>query len=165
MSKQHQNEIGKYFKYRPIAYNPGLAIIFGSTNAGILMSQLLYWHEKGKRPDGWIFKTIEEMYQETGLTRDQQDTAIRLCKKLGVLETKLAGVPAKRHFRLNVQQLKVIIPSLKKTHKLTYPNPPIRMAEKHQTITENTQKTTTENTLTKNNFAIKRHLLAKKLSI
>src|SRR5579871_6849967 len=124
MSKQHQNEIGKYFKYRPIAYNPGLAIILGSPNAGILVSQLLYWHGMGKRPDQWIFKTIEEMYQETGMTRDQQDTAIRICKKLGILETKLFGVPAKRHFRLDIPALKTLIPSLKQTHKLTYPNPP-----------------------------------------
>lgn len=147
MSKQHQSDFSKYFKHKPIAYNPGLAIIFNSTNAGILLSQLLYWHGKGKLPNGWIFKTIEEMYKETGLTRDQQDTAIKICKNLGILETKRAGVPAKRHFRLDIERLREIIPSLKETHKLTYPNPPNNRRLKEQTIPENTQKTTTNNTV------------------
>lgn len=145
MSQSDQKAISKYFSTQGVLYQPGLGVIFG-VNAGLILSQLLYWHGKGKRKDGWIFKTIAEMQIETGLTRSQQDTAIAELQRHGVVETKLAGVPAKRHFLVRLDVLHSVLPSLKKMHKLTYPNPPAYIVENGQTITKITRETTSKNT-------------------
>ena len=141
-----QEKINKFFPMRPIAYQPGLSLVFRSVPVGVIVSQLLYWHEKGKNPEGWIYKTIEELKAETGLSRHQQDKAIRKCIDYGFLETKLAGIPARRHFRLNVEALQKLLPGLKEKANIHYLNPPVQVAEKRQTITDNTAETTPENT-------------------
>lgn len=145
MSQADQKAISKYFATPGVLYQPGLGIIFG-VNAGLILGQLLYWHGKGKLKDGWIFKTIVEMKKETGLSRNQQDSGIAILMRHGVIETKLAGVPAKRHFRLRLDALHEALPSLKKTNKLTYPNPPRYYVENQQTITKITRQNTSKNT-------------------
>ncbi len=122
--------------------------MFNSISVGLLLSQMLYWHGKGSKSDGWMYKTVEELKKETGLTRSQQETAIRRCKSHGLMETKLAGIPAKRHFRLDVDMLEELLPSLKINADVVYINPPKRMAENKPTTTEITHKTTSENTHT-----------------
>lgn len=145
-ASQGQQAIAKYFEKKPILYIAGLSIVFKSTNVGILLSQLLYWQDKGKRKDGWIYKTMEEMRLETGLSRNQQDTAIKKLKEMGILEVKLKQIPAKRHFRINMQQLYELLPSLKASSNLTYPNPPHYFVENEQSITKITHETTSKNT-------------------
>ena len=142
MSKSDQTAFNKYFPKRGILYQPGFGIIFG-VNAGILLSQLLYWHGKGKKRP-WTYKTIEDMYKETGLSITKQKLAIKVLVDNEVLEVKLKGVPATRHFKVNTQRLNEILPSLKKTCKLDYPNPPNYYAQNKQTITKITRQTTTE---------------------
>lgn len=44
------------------------------------------------------------MYDETGLSRREQDHARKLGLSLGILEEKLAGCPATLHFRLNIER-------------------------------------------------------------
>ena len=70
-------------------------------SAAILLGQILYWH--GKKASGeWIYKTVDDMERETGLTRFQQETAIRRCQVLGLLDVEVRGLPAKRHFRAHL---------------------------------------------------------------
>ncbi len=155
MSNYPQKHIGKYFPNRAILYQPGLSLVFKSTNVGILLSQLLYWHEKGSKKGGWIYKTMDEMKMETGLTRTNQETAIRICRQYQLFDYKLSGIPATRHFKLNMTQLENLLPSMKKVASIVYPNPLSKYAENPQTITEITQETTTINTnksLIKNNI-------------
>lgn len=146
MSKEHQKKIHKYFKTDAIAYQPGLARVCQSLNAGILLGQLLYWHGLGSRQDGFIFKTQKELFKETYLSRTQQDTAIARLKELGILQVKRAGIPAKRHFKLDFIKLQKLLPSLKKSCKLHYPNPLTLFDDNLRPITENTNKITLENT-------------------
>lgn len=89
---------------KPVLFNPALGRIAGSATAGLFMSQLLYWWGKG-REENCIFKTIEEFKKETCLTRSEQATAIKRWKKLEVLRVENRGVPQKRHFYLNVDDL------------------------------------------------------------
>jgi len=86
---------------RPIAYQPVIAKAFGSVNLGILWSQLYYWSDKMNDKDGWIFKTSRQLYEETALSRKEQETARKIGLSLGVLEEKLSGNPATLHFRIN----------------------------------------------------------------
>jgi len=94
---------------RPIAYNAIVAKAFGSVKLGILWSQLYYWHDKGNDPDGWIYKTQSEIFDETGLSRKEQETARRIGRGLGVLEEKLARQPATIHFRIDLLKTEKII--------------------------------------------------------
>ncbi len=140
-----QIRINKFFPLRPIAYQPGLGQVF-SVNVGVMLSQFLYWYGRGNDPEGWIYKTVKEMTAETGLTRDQQETAIKKCTKLGFLEVKLKGIPAKRHFKLNLDELEKQLPDLKKNANVVYLNPPALLGGSQRTITDNTHETTTKTT-------------------
>lgn len=162
MSKADQEAIAKYFskKNSGLRYISGLGLALGSVNAGIMLSQLLYWHGKGKKKP-WTYKSTEAMRQETGLTRTQQDTAIRLLKKLGVIEVKRMGVPATRHYKVDLEKLHIILPSLKKTSKLTHPNPANYYVENGESITKITRQITSKTAVAvnRNNFEQKRQEL------
>lgn len=140
-----QQQIRGLFTSRPILYMPGLAILFG-VNEAILISQLLYWRGKGHRRDNSFYKTHDELYLETGLSRDKQDRAIKVFKKLGVLETKNKGVPQKRHFYIDVDKLVLVIIELLETDKYKDLELSSGIATFQQSITEITQKITSKNT-------------------
>lgn len=89
---------------RPIAYNPIIAKALDSAKLAILWSQLYYWSDKTHDPDGWIYKTQAELYNETGLSRKEQETARKIGREHGVLEEKLAGHPAKLYYRINMER-------------------------------------------------------------
>lgn len=89
---------------RPVAFNPLLARISGGVATGLFMCQLLYWWKKGCK-NGWIFKTIKEIREETYLSRSEQDRAIKKWRDLGVIEVKREGIPPKRHFKICMESL------------------------------------------------------------
>ena len=90
---------------RPIAYHASLARALGSVTAGVLLSQLLYWQPRSRDTEGWIWKTQEQIYEETALTRREQETARTTLRKARVIEEKRAGVPAKLYFRVDMKRL------------------------------------------------------------
>ena len=104
LNKSHNRLFIEILSERPIAFLPLLAKVAGSASSGLFMSQLLYWWGKGIK-EGEIYKTIDEMEEETYLSRSEQDVAIRKWKELGVLEVRKAGIPPKRHFRINTEYL------------------------------------------------------------
>lgn len=100
----YQKAIYNMLYQRPIAYNSGLARALGSVNAAIFVGQLLHWQGKGAKGE-WTYKTVDDFEEETGLSKAQQSTVIKLCKKLGILETKRQGIPPVRHFMLYIEKL------------------------------------------------------------
>ncbi|MCU0108160.1 DNA replication protein, partial [Pasteurella caecimuris] len=52
---------------QPIAYYKGLTKVLGGATATILFSQLYYWSDKTDNPLG-VYKTLDELMDETGLT-------------------------------------------------------------------------------------------------
>lgn len=97
-----QRVIAELLSTRPIAYNPDLAFLTGSVTAGILLSQLLYWWDRRTKED-CFYKTVYELYSETGLTKNEQLTAIKRLEKLGFVSVFTRGVPPKRHFNVHVE--------------------------------------------------------------
>lgn len=71
---------------RPIAFHPALARAAGGAAAGLFLSQLFYWHEKGRHPDGWVYKHHKDWTDETCLTQDEQRGARKALEKLGIIE-------------------------------------------------------------------------------
>lgn len=76
-------------RYRVIPFRPGLARIFGDIPSAIYYAQLWYWRNKGRRPDGYIYKSKLEIEQETTLTREQQDRIRKKLVGMGWLDVKL----------------------------------------------------------------------------
>jgi hypothetical protein len=108
----------------PIAYYTAFAKAFGSVEAGIFTSQFFYWYGRGHNPEGWIYKTQEEIEQETGLTRRNQETARKRLRALGVLEETRMGAPSRLFYRLNLDRLFLLIDRWTTTGSLLEENMP-----------------------------------------
>lgn len=85
---------------RPIAYHRCFAKLAGSVCAGVFLSQCFYWSQRTSDVDGWFWKTRDQWAEETCLTRREQEAARKALIKIGVLEEKLVGLPAKMHYRV-----------------------------------------------------------------
>ena len=92
---------------RPVAYYPALARRVGGVKAAVMLSQLLYWsfNSATQNRDGWFYKTIEEMEEETGLSRWEQEGARKDLQNRGLIETQTASFPAKHWYRVSMDSL------------------------------------------------------------
>lgn len=88
-----------------VAFHRVFVKITGKVDAGLFLSQCLYWSSKTDNPDGWFYKTRSEWEDETGLSRYEQEQSRKILKSLGLLEEKLAGIPARNYYRLNLEKL------------------------------------------------------------
>lgn len=86
---------------RPTQYFGKLVRITGSANATILAGQLVYWSGKEWDADGWIYKTMEDLSDETGLTRTELLTARKRLTDRKILQEKHRGIPCKLWFKIN----------------------------------------------------------------
>lgn len=69
----------------------------------IVLSQILYWSERTKDPDGWFYKSGKEWKEELGLSNYQITRAVGALKEMGVetdLRKAASGAPT-THYRLN----------------------------------------------------------------
>jgi len=93
---------------RPIAFGLFLARMTGNPKAAIVLSQLAHWTRTGRdvaQTNGWIFKTQQQWWLETGLSRAELDTARRRLRNLGFVEETLAGRPATLWYRMNLPNI------------------------------------------------------------
>lgn len=118
---------------KPIVFVREYKTITKSTVSALFLSQLVYWWKR--RTGDTVWKTIDEFEIETGLTRDEQDTAIRNLKSLNIITVQLKGIPAKRHFTLNETSLLELL-------KPVCGIPANCVVETPQTNTENTHSIT-----------------------
>lgn len=98
-------ELIRLMNEKPIAFNKHYVFLGCGINGAVMLSQLVYWADKSKDPNGWIYKTGKEWTEETGLTRREQDTARKNLRELGFIEEHKHGVPCKVHFRVNQNAL------------------------------------------------------------
>lgn len=93
-----------------VAYYPQLARALGGINEALWLQQVAHW--EGKSNDGWVFRTSEQMEQELVMTYKQQARVRTSLKKLGVLEEKREGIPARLYFRINWDKVEGLLKSL-----------------------------------------------------
>jgi len=100
-----RKELGITSKKRIIAYQPIFSLISNSVVSGLFLSQLDYWKDKGHKKD-WIYKTLNDFQDETGLKRREQERAIKIWSDFGVLEVKLSFVfkTKVRHFKIDLNK-------------------------------------------------------------
>ncbi|WP_157288302.1 hypothetical protein [Uliginosibacterium gangwonense] len=94
---------------RYVLFYPVLRHVTGSANAALMLGHLLYWTRTymATRPErqGWFWQTSEDWKAATGLSRHEQDTAREALRQSGCVEERLIGVPARMHYRLNLDVL------------------------------------------------------------
>lgn len=122
---------------RPIAYHRVFFTLTGSIKAALFLSQAIYWSKRVKNPEGWFFKYQDEWFEETGLTRREQEAARSKLRQSGILEEERKGTPAKLFFRVNFETLSNELSSLHqaeitKTANQGCTKPPIKDVQKRQ---------------------------------
>ena len=131
---------------RPIAVYPIYIKITGSVNAGLLLSQLMYWY--GAMNGRIFYKTDAEIMEETCLSESELRTAKNKLKSMSFIEIKAKGVPAKTYYSINADKLISEIHNISsvKSTKLKKRNQQNCNSEINETITESTTENTTKNT-------------------
>lgn len=91
-----------------ISVSTRLMAIVGDAASGIFLSQLLYWCRRTPDlvdRDGWIFKTADELQQETGMSWKVQRRARQILLAAGWIEERKLTMPARLEFRLHLAAL------------------------------------------------------------
>src|ERR671916_540916 len=94
---------------RIVGYSPDLARIVGGATIGLYLSQLLFLSDKGANPEGWVYKSEQEMGKETGLTKREQQTARRKLLSLDVIAIMRGGWKNTYHFKVLWEKLYQVI--------------------------------------------------------
>ena len=81
-----------------------------SLNTAVMLSEIYseytYWRDNGGlQIGGWFFSTIENMYNNTGLSKHQQLTACKELESYGIIKIKYHGMPKKRYFKFNFESV------------------------------------------------------------
>ncbi|ELN2576668.1 hypothetical protein RY966_002387 [Enterobacter kobei] len=93
---------------RAVAYYPSLTKHLGGVSATVLFCQLTYWMDKITSDLG-VHKTAEEIEAETGLSYEEQLTARKKLKKLGVLVETNKRLEHRIYYKVNFEQLDQIL--------------------------------------------------------
>jgi hypothetical protein len=93
---------------RPVAYYPSLRKLTGSTTATILLCQLFYWTGKEASGDGWIYKSSDELAEETGLSYDEQVTARKNLVERELIEEDYKRLEHKMYFRVCTETINTV---------------------------------------------------------
>ena len=88
------------------SYDVGIAKKYG-IQCAVLLNKLLYLSKYTSREDGYCWRTAKELEDELGLTRNQQELAIKKLEDAGIIETKntyIIGTQIKcKHFKIIVK--------------------------------------------------------------
>ena len=147
----------------PIAFHRCLAQLAGSVTSGLMLSQAVYWTDRTKDPEGWFWKTQDEWYEETMLSRKEQESARRRLREIAfqgksLWQEQLRGVPAKLYYRVDIDILECLLradqyaqngqSSMPQTDILESPKGAYKNDQKGHTLigTETTTEITSETT-------------------
>lgn len=94
-------------------YNKTLAKKIGlheSIFLGEIISEYDYWNRMHSlTDDGYFYSTVENVMESTTLSDYQQRSITKHLVELKILDVKVAGMPAKRYFRINTEQFYSIL--------------------------------------------------------
>jgi hypothetical protein len=165
-AQSHRQKIKDMLPNRVVGYSPDLARMVGGATTGLYLNQLLFLSDKGANPEGWVYKSEQEMGKETGLTKREQQTARRKLLSLGVIVIMRGGFRNTYHFKVIWEKLYQVIAGIKRPQTVptekseprqNAPTEPVQTVptqppECLQTVsTERTQTVATPNTHRENN--------------
>lgn len=85
---------------QPIAYFPKLGKYIGCVKAGIFLGQMVFWSDKTDSPLG-VYKTAEQIEEETGLTYREQVSARKKLVALGLISETYKRLDHRLYFKFN----------------------------------------------------------------
>jgi hypothetical protein len=115
IAQSHRQKIKDMLPNRVVGYSPDLARIVGGATIGLFLSQILFLSDKGANPEGWVYKSEQEMGKETGLTKREQQTARRKLLSLGVIVIMRGGWKNTYHFKVIWEKLYQVIAGIQRT--------------------------------------------------
>jgi len=120
----------------------------GDVESALFLSQLIYWCDKGKNKEGWIYKTYQDWKEDICLTEYAVRKARKKLEKMGILETKIKkanGNPTV-HYRLKSNEfLEQFLNSFLRNQRNETAKSKKRNCEIKESLTKTTTKTTTRN--------------------
>ena len=72
---------------------------------GELCSEYDYWIKREELQNGYFFSTVENIEENTTLNDYKQRKALKSLQQLKIVDVKVKGLPAKRYFKINEEQL------------------------------------------------------------
>jgi hypothetical protein len=139
-AQNHRQKVKDLLPNRTVGYSPDLARAVGGATIGLFLSQLLFLSDKGADPNGWVYKSEQEIGKETGLTKREQQTARRKLLALGVITIERRGFKFTYHFRIIWERLYQVIEQNQRQQ-----NVPTEKVERTQNVvTEREQNVSTE---------------------
>lgn len=99
--------LDRLFGRGTVTYHRAVAEAVGSVASAIFAEQIAFWQEKGE--DGWAFRSVDQIFDYTGLKKDAQQGARNALKNAGVLEEEHRGMPARNYYRINLERLSNMI--------------------------------------------------------
>lgn len=135
-----------------------IKICSGSHTSALLLSQLIYWHNKYHDMERWMKITYDEWYDQILLTKRQISYSREKLESIGLIETKLKkfnNAPS-LHYRVNFEKLYKILIELdndcRKSQNVTMESNKMSLSHSDkmsqpitEITTENTSDTTTSN--------------------
>lgn len=94
----------------PVAYYPGLVKHLGSVNAVLMFCQFFYWTGKEQSELG-IYKSVEEIQAETGLSYREQATARKQLVDRGILIETHKRLEHRIYYRIDMDKLDALLES------------------------------------------------------
>ncbi len=86
--------------------------ICGDLETAAVLSQCVFWSDKGRTGDGWFYKSRDEWRREIGIKRSSLQTAVDHLCDIGIVETKLGSgthnAPTKL-YRVNMDKLSHVV--------------------------------------------------------
>lgn len=78
-------------------------------NTAVMLSEIyseyVYWEEHdGLQSGGWFYSTIENIRNNTGLSKHQQLVACKELVAYGIIKVKYHGMPKKRYFKFDSEK-------------------------------------------------------------
>jgi hypothetical protein len=122
-AQSHRQKVKDLLPNRIVGYSPDLARAVGGATIGLFLSQFLFLSDKGANPDGWVYKSEQEMGKETGLTRREQQTARRKLLSLGVIAIMRGGFRNTYHFKVLWEKLYQVIAGIQRPQNVPTEKP------------------------------------------
>jgi hypothetical protein len=93
----------------PIAFHPCLVDVSGSVNAGIMLSQAVYGSKRSSESDGSFWKQQKDWYEETRLSRWEQEGARKLLRKRSFWSERYDRLRHRQYYRVDFDALEEVL--------------------------------------------------------
>lgn len=130
----------------------------------ILLQFLLYKEEyfeekKLLTDDGFFYNTMDDIYEKTFLSRRNQETSLKELVELNLIETRMAGNPAKKYYKIN----HLVIFNLFHTERSSLYEPSEQVctnrATTNKAFTNDTNTSSPKKSLLRKKMIVKRNIL------